>query len=161
MTSATAMPRVNQEGPDQLEGRVGAFAEAARFGLPSWTRSFLRHPGLAQAGEIRGLEQGAGLGRQRPPYPALDLRDARIRTFTSQPSGFGEFARGAVQVAAEGIGGGEFDAYERFGRTGAAASFEPDDRLIGARLEQMHHPNRAVPSTDLGVAGAEADGLLH
>ena len=39
--------------------------------------------------------------------------------------------------------------------------FEPDDRLMVARLQQMHHPDGPVPNTDLRVAGAAADGLLH
>jgi hypothetical protein len=41
---------------------------------------------------------------------------------TPQPPGFGELGGGAVQVAAEGISGGEGEVIERFIRSGAAAS---------------------------------------
>jgi hypothetical protein len=45
-------------------------------------------------------------------------------------------------------------------RIGAARPFEPQDRLVGARLQQMDEPNPKIPTGDLGVAGAEPDGLL-
>jgi len=41
------------------------------------------------------------------------------------------------------------------------ALFEPDDRLVDARLQQMHHPDGPVPNTDLRIPRATADGLLH
>jgi len=50
---------------------------------------------------------------------------------------------------------------ERLGRTGSARLFEPDDRLVGARLQQMHHSDSTVPGADIGVAGTKPYGLLH
>jgi len=49
---------------------------------------------------------------------------------------------------------------ERFGRYGTARFFEPDDRLLDASLQQMHGPDQVVPRTDVGIAGAETNGLL-
>src|SRR4051794_10143100 len=68
-------------------------------------RSFLRHSGLAQPGEIRGFEQGAGL-RYPPVSAGLHVCDARKATVDAQPPGFGEFGGGAFGLAFEGIGGG-------------------------------------------------------
>jgi hypothetical protein len=75
---------------------------------PTRCRSFFRHSGLAQPGEIRGFPQGAGL-RHPPPCAGKGLQagDARKKISAVQPSGFGEFGGGAVGFASEGIGGGE------------------------------------------------------
>ena len=45
-------------------------------------------------------------------------------------------------------------------RLAAACLFEPNDRLIGARLQQMHKPDPAIPKPNGRIVGAEADGLL-
>ncbi len=37
-------------------------------------------------------------------------------------------------------------------RMGAARFFEPHDRLVGARLQQMHVPNPVIPFADFGIA---------
>jgi len=66
-----------------------------------------------------------------------------------------------IQVTGQGISCGEVQVIERFGRSGASCFLEPDDRLVGARLQQVRDPYGAVPSTDLGIAGAAAEGLFR
>jgi hypothetical protein len=63
----------------------------------------LRHPGLAQAGEISSLEQGADL-RYSPVSRGLHASDARVAIVSAQPTGFGEFGGGAFGVTVEGVG---------------------------------------------------------
>jgi hypothetical protein len=46
-------------------------------------------------------------------------------------------------------------------RIGAARLFEPDDCLVGARLQQMHNPDLEIPIADVGITGTEPDGLPH
>ena len=58
-----------------------------------------------------------------------------------------------IQVTGQGISCGEVQVIERFGRSGAACFLEPDDRLVGPRLQQVRDPYSAVPSTDPGIAG--------
>ena len=48
----------------------------------------------------------------------------------------------------------------RKSRTGVARLFEPEDRLISMRLQQMYVPNPLIPNGDSRIARAEADGLL-
>ena len=48
----------------------------------------------------------------------------------------------------------------RVRRSGVARLFAPDDRLVGARLQQMHAPDPAIEKADLGIARTEPDGLL-
>src|SRR3984893_328059 len=47
----------------------------------------------------------------------------------------------------------------KFPRAGAPL-FEPQDRLVGARLQQMHEPNPGIPKSNVKIAGAEPEGLL-
>ena len=68
-------------------------------------RSFLPHPRIAQPDEIRGFEQGAGLGDA--PLSAPQMGHARIAIVVDQPPGFREFRGGAFGVAVEAIDGGE------------------------------------------------------
>ena len=75
--------------------------------------------------------------------------------------GFGEFGGGAFDIAFEGVGGGEATVMGRYGGNGRARSFEPEDRVVGARLQQMRSANLAVPPADARIAGAKADGLLR
>src|ERR1700759_128151 len=94
-------------------------ASASRDG---W--SFLRHAGLAQPGEVSGLDQGADL-RHAPISGngsiGLHTRDARIAAVAAQPAGFGEFGRGPFGLAFESIGGGEIGV--RHSRKGTARLF--------------------------------------
>ena len=71
--------------------------------------------------------------------------------------GFGEFGGGAFDIAFEGVGGGEATVMGRYGGNGRARSFEPEDRVVGARLQQMRSANLAVPPADARIAGAKAD----
>src|SRR6516225_6830146 len=81
--------------------------------------------------------------------------------FAAQPAGFGEFGGGAFSLASEGISGGEAAPNEWCGRHVAARFFEPDDRLVEMRLQQMHGPNQQVANADQRIAGAQADGFLR
>src|SRR6516165_10060254 len=78
----------------------------------------------------------------------------------AQPAGFGEFGGGTLGVSFEAIGRSEEGVHKRQLRNGVACSFEPRDRLVGARLQQIYVPNRAIKMADAGVAGTEPDGLL-
>src|SRR5271166_931394 len=118
-------------------GRYIFTPPACRGGNGRGRPSFLRHPGLAQAGEIGGFEQGAYL--RHPPISGptdrsggLEAGDARITAVRSQPSGFGELGRGAFTFALERIGGGDLAAAQRASWHSAARLFEPDDRLVNA-----------------------------
>ena len=57
----------------------------------------LRHPGLAQAGEKGGLEQGADF-RHPPVMDGLQAGEARVAIVAAQPAGFGKFG-GARSVS--------------------------------------------------------------
>src|SRR6516165_5240805 len=122
--------------------------------------SLLRHPGLAEAAEIGGFEQRPSLRGPPPTWIGLQMGDARKKIAAVQPPGLGEFGHSTFGFASEGIGGGETAARERCGWHDAARFFEPDDCLVGARLQQMHVPNQMVERADAGIARAEANGLL-
>jgi hypothetical protein len=70
--------------------------------------------------------------------------DGRKKISAVQPPGLSEFGGGAFGFASKGIGGGEAAARERFGRHVAARFFEPNDRLVDVRLQQMHGSNQVV-----------------
>src|SRR5215471_11822407 len=44
---------------------------------------------------------------------------------------------------------------------GAACGFERCDRLVDARLQQMHFANTVINNGDLGISGAKTNGVLH
>src|SRR6266852_1414111 len=46
-------------------------------------------------------------------------------------------------------------------RHGAARLFEPNDRLVRARPQQMRLRDLAIPNAELRITGAEPYGLLH
>ena len=46
-------------------------------------------------------------------------------------------------------------------RISATGFFEPNDRLVCARFQQMHSPYPVITIVDSGIAGAESDGLLE
>jgi D-serine deaminase-like pyridoxal phosphate-dependent protein len=62
-----------------------------------------------------------------------------------QPSGFGKFGGGEFGFASEGTGRSKRAVVERCGGHGVPPFFEPDDRLLGARLQLVHSPNQEVP----------------
>jgi len=117
-----------------------------RQGSPQGGRlqSFLGHPGLAQTRVIGGFEQAANF-RHSPVSASLRLGDARMATVAAQPLGFGEFVTGAFGLAVQGVGGGEHCTDARMSRSVIARFFEPDDRFVGSRLQEMHQPNLAIP----------------
>ena len=78
----------------------------------------------------------------------------------TQPAGFGEFRGCAFGLAGEGVGGSDLGADAWVSRQGAARFFEPNDRLVRARLQQMHQPDLLIPISQGSIAGAEPDGLL-
>jgi hypothetical protein len=81
-------------------------------------------------------------------------------TAAAQPPGFGEFGGSAISFAFEGISGGEEGSSERQSGIGTARLFEPQRRLIDARLQQMRLTDSEIPNAKLGIARAEADCLL-
>jgi hypothetical protein len=75
------------------------------------SRLLPRHSGSAQADEKSGFVEGADL--RHPEISAgLQARDGRIMII-AQPLGFREFGRGAVDLAFEGVGGGEVGVNDR------------------------------------------------
>src|SRR6516164_7549954 len=86
----------------------------------------------------------------------LQAGDARITT-TAQTARLGEFGGGAFGLAFEHKSGSEPGVMDRISRKGASRLFEPDDRLIGMRLEQMRDPDPQIPDTDVWIARAEVD----
>src|ERR1700730_15721765 len=74
--------------------------------------------------------------------------------------GFREFGGGGFGFAFEGIDGGEVGVNDRQSPIRAARLFEPDYRLLGARLQQMHHPDPPIPKADGRIAGTKPDALL-
>src|SRR6516164_2269085 len=91
----------------------------------------------------------------------LQSSDARKEISSIEPLGLGEFRSGAFGVASEGIGGGEAAALDRYTRQGVARFFEPHDRLVGVRLQQMYGTNEVAKRADAGITRAQANGLLH
>src|SRR5438552_9529366 len=114
---------------------------------------FLRHPGLTQAGVISGILQGtAGRGLKIGGFPKTS--DARHRSFASQAARFGEFGGSVIGFAFEAIGCRKPGMDGRIGRMGAARLLEPDDRIVGARLQQTSLPKAKIKRMELGIAGA-------
>jgi len=52
------------------------------------------------------------------------------------------------------------DVHERQFRDHGPSLFEPHDRLVAARLQQMHVPYAEIEMADSGIAGTEPDSLL-
>ena len=75
--------------------------------------------------------------RRKPQISAgegFHTGDARKAIVASQSTGFGEFGGGVFGLAFEAVGRDEEHVNERQFRNGAARLFEPQDRLVGARL---------------------------
>src|SRR5215471_17432580 len=85
------------------------------------------------------------------PASARDSRSDRRRS----AAGFAEFGDGPLGFAVKGVGGGKLGAGIRVRRTVAARPFEPLDRLVGVRLQQMHEPDLLRKITTMGFAGAK------
>src|SRR6202011_1226771 len=96
-----------------------------------------------------------------PISACAQASEARITIVAAQTSGFGKLGLGAFGLAVEGIGRREGVADLRVRRSSVARLFEPEDGLVGARLQQMHAPNLVIPKAKEGIAGAEADGFLY
>src|SRR5882757_6494904 len=136
----------------------GSFAQSSN------RHSFLRHPGLAQANEISGFEQGADLRSSTSilaeGIPEPDMSDTRKSTFAIQTPRFEKFGGGASRITLEGIAGGEVGAKNRYLRIGSARLFKPENRLFKARLQQMRLPNPEIPKTNAWISWTEANGAL-
>src|SRR6516165_10175835 len=101
------------------------------FDFSTGRRSFLRHAGLAQAGEIGGFVQSANLWY--PEIPAgYHASDAGIKSVGAQLSRFGERRRSASYLALKGVGGSQITLRQRGRRVRPASSLEPQDRLVRA-----------------------------
>jgi hypothetical protein len=97
------------------------------------SRLFLRHAGLAQSSEIGGVEQSADIRYQRPKISGrLQAGDARVTVVKAEPAGFNKFGGGALDLAGEGVDGGEIAADRWMFRSIAARLLEPGDRLVSA-----------------------------
>jgi hypothetical protein len=97
-----------------------------------------------------------------PQYPtALKWAMLDQRLAAAQPAPFGEFGRGALDIASQAMGGGEQGMHERHFRGGATRPFEPRDRLVRARLQEMHMPDPHIEIADAGIERTEPDGLLR
>src|SRR5882757_3432852 len=99
-------------------------------------RSFLRHPGLTQAGEICSFEQGADFRYSPISWPAqsprgLQAGDARIAR--GQSTGLREFGRGAFGLAFKSVGRSKPSVWVAVSRNSADRLFEPNDRLVSMR----------------------------
>ena len=110
-------------------------------------RSLFRHAGLAQAGEIRGFEDGLGLRLSCNHGP--QSADARIAIVAAQSAGFGEFCGGAFALAFESVGRGEPGVGLRtLHRVCATRLFTgPDMQICRIRLSDKTsrlHPRRAA-----------------
>src|SRR3984893_4295248 len=79
-------------------------------------RTLLRHPGLAQAGEISGFVQRADL-RHPQPRTGMRLQAGHARKKISvQLPGFGKFSDSAFGFTSEGTRGGEAAVRYRYTR---------------------------------------------
>src|SRR5215469_15412063 len=79
--------------------------------------SLLRHPGLAQTGDIGGFEQGADLRYQLPEiFDLAQPGEARKAVVAAEPAGLGEFGGSALGLTGEDVGGSELGADVRMCR---------------------------------------------
>src|SRR6516162_6856736 len=122
--------------------------------------SLLRHAGLAQTGCYRGVEQRANF-RHLPTTKCLHVGEARKTVVSSQPVGCGEFGGCAFMLAMQGIGGSEGNARPRVCRSMVTCLFEPHDRFVYARFQQMYLADRLPPNAKLRITWAEPDGPFH
>ena len=129
-----------------LWGRAVRFTEVRLLSL-------LRHSGLAQPGEVGSFEQLADFGYPQMRDDDLPPGNARITIVRAKSLGFGEFGGGPFSLPSERVGSGEAAAKHRCGGSGPARSLEPRDRLVDARLQQMHSPNQKIRKADRGIAG--------
>src|ERR1700726_3521704 len=86
--------------------RRAACAPAATAGVKRRRRgaSPLRHPGLAQTGEVGSFVQGTDFWHTEIK-DSLRVGDAQETTAAAQPPGFSEFGGSAFAFAFEGVGG--------------------------------------------------------
>jgi len=104
-------------------------------------RSFFRHAGLAQAGEVSGFDQSADL-RYAPIFDSPEASNARKAIVAEQPPGFGEFRGGKVGLSFKAIGRGE----ERV-ICGGSGFLDSPYLLRGRTIDQ---PNQSLPSRKRG-----------
>src|SRR6516165_11335513 len=144
-TSGRRSPQVGESGsytdppaakrtPDETSSRC----LGTRRGGEDGRRSFLGHPGLAQAGEKSCFEQGpdlrhAPISRSANGSAGFEPRNARVTTVDGQPPGFRELRGGALGLAFESICGGEIGVWHAVARNGASLLFKPNDCFVGMR----------------------------
>src|SRR6516225_6830121 len=122
--------------------------------------SLLRHSGLAQPGPICGFDQGAILGLPGNSVGGVEPGDAQKTIIGTQPASFSEFGGGAFRLAVEGIRGGEIGTNQRMCRNIVARLFQPKERFVGARLQQMRLTDLLIPEAKAGITGTELDCSL-
>ena len=95
------------------------------------------------------------------PEPAfLETGDAGVTPVAAEPARLGEFGGGAVLVADQRIGRGQPGMRTGQTRVCAARPFQPEDRLVNPRLQQVDHADPPIPIRQPRIARTEADRLL-
>src|SRR6516225_6442233 len=92
-------------------------------------------------------------GSSQPGY-------TRITAIHVQPASFGELGGGARDLALEAVGSGKRGMNRLKSRIDAARLFEPNDRLVGVRLQHMDSADPDVPIDEGGIAWAETNRPL-
>jgi hypothetical protein len=80
--------------------------------------------------------------------PAFCRIAATLTPTLAQLACFGEFDRGAFSLAVEGIGGGERGVKMRVSRIDIPRLLQPDNRVVGARLQKMRLTDPHIKCAD-------------
>src|SRR6516165_9087006 len=90
----------------------------------------------------------------------FETGNARIAIVTAQAARLDEFGGGTLAIACQCIGGCKPGARPRQPRIGVARPFEPGDRVVDARFQQMDHADPPTPIRQARITWAETDRLL-
>src|SRR5437868_13898230 len=101
----------------------------------------------------------AGRGLETTICP--ETSDARHRPFASQPTRFREFSGGMTGLAFTAVGCGKPGMDGWVARMSAARLLEPDDRILGTRLQQTRLSKAKIDRLELGILGAKKEGLFQ
>jgi len=108
-----------------------------------------------------GAMGGTDPRRQFPvAWEVAEPGETGIAIIGAEPAGLRKFRGSALVLAKERIGSGEISAKDWMSRNRIPRLFEPDDRFLGARLQQMRHSYLLEPNAELRITRAEPDGTL-